>query len=231
VAFLAREERLKKVFSSGGDIHRRNASVIFKKAEASITGEERQLAKTLVHAANYGIGARKFAQIIGRGEEEARRLLNLYYVNYPSIKRWHIEVESELRRSRTLTTPMGRKRTFFERWGPDLIREAIAFVPQSVVSDIMNYGIIRCSKSMPREWELLMQNHDAVLFQVPSDTVPIHILKFIGHYFTIPIPFPEGEMVIPIEVKVGPNWGDLHKLTLEGEKGEGNGKKVQGLVA
>ncbi len=212
VAYIAKEERLKAVFAEGGDIHKRNASIIFTKPVEKVTGDERQLAKTLVHAANYGIGVRKFAQTIGTDENHAHQLLNLYHANYPRIKRWHAEVEEELRRSRTLTTPLGRKRMFFGRWGEDLVREAVAYVPQSTVGDVLNYGIVRCANSMPQGWTMVMQNHDAILMQVPNSTDLMHVVRFIKHYFEFPIIINDEYLTIPVDIKVGKSWGWMHKV-------------------
>jgi uracil-DNA glycosylase family 4 len=212
VAALAHETRLRSIFEEGGDIHKRNASVIFTKPTAMVSDGERQLAKTLVHAANYGIGVRKFAQTIQSSEDRARELLNLYHANYPRIRQWHIEVEDILRRTKTLTTPLGRKRTFFGRWSQDLIREAIAYVPQSTVSDILNLGIIRAFPNLPQGWEIVMQVHDSILMQVPKETDHLHIKKFIHHYFEFPFEVNREMLTIPVDIKVGASWGCLKKM-------------------
>jgi DNA polymerase-1 len=213
VAYLAREERLQNLFEDAKtDIHKRNASMVFSKRVEEVTQDERQLAKTLVHAANYGIGPRKFAKFVGVNEARARDLLNQYYSLYPSIKRWHMEVEATIGKSKIMRTPLGRARMFFGRWGPDLVREAIAYVPQSLVSDIINLGIIKAFPNLPPEWEILLQVHDSILMQVPTDADPEHIKRFIEHYFQIPIEINNRMMVIPIEIKVGKNWANTKKL-------------------
>ena len=213
VAFLAKDRKLQAVFShKEGDIHKYNAAMVFNKRLEDVTEEERTTAKSLVHASNYGIGARTFARIIGTPEGRARELLNQYYALYPRVKMWQREVEEELKRTRTLRTPLGRRRMFFGRWGPDLIREALAYIPQSTVSDILNQGIVRAANALPQDWEMLLQVHDSVLFQVPTNTEPIHILKYMEHFFQIPIKIHGVEFVIPIDIRVGENWGNLKKM-------------------
>lgn len=212
VAYLADEERLQAVFEQGGDIHKRNASLIFQKALEAVSEEERELGKRLVHAANYGIGVRKFAKTIGESEDKARQLLNTYYAIYPRIKRWHTMVQEELRKTRTLTTPLGRKRMFFGRWGDDLFRAAIAYVPQSTVGDLLNIGLINAHKNLPEDWEFVLQNHDAVLMQIPDYTPQIIIWKFIHRFFEIPLEINRKTFTIPVDIKIGPNWAKLKKL-------------------
>jgi DNA polymerase-1 len=112
VAALAGEDRLMRVFEEGEDVHRKNAAMIFQKAPQNISEDERYLGKMLVHAANYMIGPRKFAREAGVAENKARELLNTYYAMYPRIKRWHDEIKVQLGKTRTLNTPLGRKRMF-----------------------------------------------------------------------------------------------------------------------
>lgn len=212
VAYLAEEERLQIIFEQGGDVHKRNASIIFQKNSESVTEEERELGKRLVHAANYGIGARKFAKTIGKSEDKARELLNTYFAIYPRIKRWHTTVQEEIRKTRILTTPLGRKRIFFGRWSDDLLREAIAYVPQSTVGDILNLGLSNAFDNMPDQWRFILQNHDAVLFQVPKATPHMLIYKFVQHFFNIPIEINRKTLRIPVDIKVGLDWGHLKKL-------------------
>ena len=214
VAYLADEERLQAVFEQGGDIHKRNASLIFRKALEAVSDKERELGKRLVHAANYGIGVRKFAKTIGQSEDKARELLNTYFAIYPRIKRWHAEVQEQLRKTRILTTPLGRKRMFFGRMSDDLFREAIAYVPQSTVGDILNDGLVRASNNLPNEWCFILQNHDAVLMQVPDYTPPMQLYKFLHHYFERGIEVNRKMLTIPIDIKIGKRWGQLSKLEL-----------------
>ncbi len=218
VAYLAEEVRLQRVFEQGGDIHRRNAAMVYGKRQQDVTKDERQLAKALVHAANYGIGPRTFSKLIGATENRARELLNQYYALYPCIKIWHRSTEETLRKSRILRTPLGRARMFFGRWSSQLLRSAIAYVPQSTVGDLLNWGIIRCRDAMPPEWEILMQVHDSILMQVPKGTHPMHIHKFIKHYFEIPFRIGRETIKIPTDIQVGTTWANLKELDLDAQK-------------
>ena len=220
VAYIAGESRLQALFSNpNGDVHIRNAALIFGKRVEEVTGAERQLGKTLVHAANYGIGARTFGAHIGKSQNEAQQLLNQYHAMYPCIKLWHRQVEEQLRKTRTLRTPLGRARTFFNRWSPQLIKEAVAYVPQATVSDLLNHSLVRAWNALPQDWEILMQVHDSVLMQVPMDVDPLHLFKFITHFFEVHLDIAYGlfnsmHMVIPVDIKVGDNWGNLKKLEI-----------------
>lgn len=210
VAYLAEEERLIDLFAKGGDIHTQNAAWIYGKDSKTVTPEERDLAKRLVHASHYGIGGRTFGYHAGIPQSEAQTLLSKYFDTFPNIKAWQLRVQSRLGKSRTVTTPLGRKRTFFGRWGEQLFREAYAFVPQSVVGDVLNYAMIRLKRIHPPV-EFMLQIHDAFVIQVTRGYVDLWLPK-IEEAFNIPILINGRELVIPIDVKVGDNWDDMRKI-------------------
>lgn len=211
VAWLAEEDRLIKVFQDGGDIHRRNAAKIFRKPEGEITKQEREIAKRVVHASNYGMGPVTFAKNAGIAIPEAKRLLNAYFAEFPRIKLWHMSIERELKQSRTLITPLGRRRTFFNRWDESLKKEAYAFIPQSTVADILNMGLRRLYEKYRRtDNQLLLQIHDAVLMQVPCLEVQ-KVVTEVRETLSIPIMIHHKELIIPVDISVGENWQDLKK--------------------
>lgn len=212
VAYLSKETRLQDIFQSGGDVYTKNASMVFNKPLEKITESERDLGKRLVHAANYVIGVKKFAKTINKSEDKARELLNAYYAIYPRIKRWHTEVQEVLRKTRILETPLGRKRMFFGRWNDDLVRSGIAYVPQSTVGDVLDDGLCEATESMPEGWRNVLQNHDAVLMQVPDYTPPMHIYKFIHRFYERKLTINGQTFKIPVDIKIGKRWGSLKKL-------------------
>lgn len=207
VAYLANETRLIRVFETGGDIHRKNAANIFGVKEEEVTDEQRQLAKKAVHASNYGMGPRTFAKQVGISETEAKRLLNRYFAAYPGIRNWQIGVGSELQRKRSMTTPLGRKRVFFGRWGDSLSKEGYAFVPQSTVADLVNQALIELDQE---GYEILLQVHDALVVQIRTEALNEGVER-IRKALTRPIEIRGKFLTIPVDVKVGMNWEDLEK--------------------
>lgn len=212
VAYLANEPRMIQAFNEGADIHKRIAAMIFRKSERDITKQERQLGKKIGHASNYGMGVDRFRQVcweemhINLTREEAKRLQNQYFDAFPRIRMWQLEVQEQLNRTRTLTNPFGRKRYFFERWGPDLFKEAYAHGPQSTIVDVMNIGIIRLDEA---GHDLLLQVHDSTNgnkhVDIPMESFAEKLKDCLEFEFKI----NGHNVVIPIEIAVGPNWADL----------------------
>jgi len=220
VAYIAQDKMLMDVFDEGGDVHTRNACMVFGKSRLEITKKERNLAKSLVHAANYGIGARTFGAMIGKTTSEAQDLLNQYFAMYPRIKIWHRDVEYELGKTRMLSNPFGRKRAFMNRWSKDLIREAMAFVPQSTVGDLLNKALVQVYNHLPDEWNILLQVHDSIVLQVPQTVVPQQLWKFLYTYMTVPIKIDNNVLKIPITIKCGKDWGTLKEIENIATKGD-----------
>lgn len=214
VAYIGGDARLISVFETGGDIHRKNASAIFRVPEDQVTFEQRYLAKRVVHASNYGMGARTFAKEAGIPEREADKLLKQYFATYPRIKLWQQETADVLRRTRVLTTPFGRKRTFFNRWDDSLIKEGLAYVPQSTVADLVNLAIIRLHERLRGrdDIRLLLQVHDSIVAEAREETLE-EAVRMIREEMLIPLTIKGRTFTIPVDVKVGPNWEDVHPLT------------------
>jgi uracil-DNA glycosylase family 4 len=214
VAWLAQEDRLIQVFRDGGDIHSRNAAKIFRKAEVDVTASEREIAKRVIHASNYGMGPITFSRQAGVKVVEAKRLLNAYFAEFPRIKLWHMSIDNQLRNTRTLVTPLGRRRTFFNRWDESLKKEAYAYIPQSTVADLLNMGLRRLyARYLGTDVEVLLQIHDAVLLQVPIKKVS-EIAQEVKNILTIPLTINHREMVIPVDISTGNTWNDLKKITV-----------------
>jgi DNA polymerase-1 len=211
VAYLSGEEKLIELFEGGGDVHKQVAAWIYSKDVCQVEGQERELAKRLVHASNYGIGPRTFAHHAGIKEGEARVLLQRYFDTFPKIKEWHLRTQASLSKSKTLVTPMGRKRHFYGRWGDQLFREVYAYVPQSTVADVLNLAMIRFN-CMSVDEQIMLQIHDAFVIQTPKDKVESSIGKLRGA-FCITVTINSYEFVIPVGIKVGNNWDNMKKVS------------------
>lgn len=199
VAWLAREERMKEAFKSGVDIHQFNADNL------KMT---RKMAKTYTHGWDYG----------RKKEPEAREK---YFIIYPGILRWQKEIRLELMKSKSLTNSFGRKRIFFGRlqykWEGgkvvdleenDTVREAYAYNPQSTLVDDLNRGLIELFYKGEPKIQILHQGHDSVLGQVEENEVG-WATKLMKECLVKPFICGGDKLTIPIEIKVGKNWGEM----------------------
>jgi len=214
VAYLAEENRMIDVFVNGEDIHQLTADSLpfgfmpSGSAYENVPNPRRLFAKKHVHAFNYGEGELTFARRARIERKVAGMIRDKYFDKFPRIKAWHMKTQAMLGKSRTMTTPMGRRRTFFGLWGEQLFREAYAFVPQATVADINNLALIRLG-----EEECLLTTHDEIVVQCKDNREDIEgTIARIREAFNIPILVNGRELLIPIELKIGKNWDEMEKI-------------------
>jgi uracil-DNA glycosylase family 4 len=182
-----------EAFERGIDLHRMTASVITNKPYNEISDEagssplgdgrqsERYWGKKGNHAVNYDVRYKKFALVNELKETESKDVLERIHRGYPQIRNgYHIIIQNMIKKDRTVTNLMGRRRLFL---GPvfqnaftpksaceDTFREGYAHLPQSTTADKINeHGLefIYYNQQWFRPIELLAQIHDAIVFQVP----------------------------------------------------------------
>lgn len=167
VAWEANCPSLKEIFNDPGrDLHNEHTEIIFGR----YTGEgdpNRHRAKTFVHAANYAVTARTLAATLGITVHEAERLLTRYFGERPEVKDWHEAVGIQLQSHRFVENVFGYRRFYFDRI-EDLLKEALAWIPQSTVAIAVNLGIKAVERKLT--WaEFLLQVHDSAVHQFPTD--------------------------------------------------------------
>lgn len=187
----------------------------------------RDMSKRGGHACNYMAKPWTISRHLKIPVDVAEAFQSTYFGTFPGIPEYHRRCARELMATRKLITALGRERIFFGR--PDdetVIREAVAYRPQSTVADILNRALIKLWR-LERELgiELLLQVHDAILYQYPEH-LEDEIVPHIEQLCTFPIVIRDREMTIPVETKVGYMWyDDRDEKKLEGrlEKWSRNG--------
>jgi DNA polymerase-1 len=172
----------------------------------------RDLAKRLGHGTNYYGTPRTMALHTKVAVPIIESFQARYFRAFKAIPEWHKWVESELRRTAQLTTPFGRRRSFFGRIpDQDTLRKAIAYSPQSMTADEINLGMLKLWQ-LPHI-QLLVQVHDSILFQYPEE-LEDEIIPRAEKALTIEIPLlHDRTFSVPVESKVGWNWGDWDPST------------------
>lgn len=183
----------------------------------------REANKRFGHASNYRGSPYGIAQAVGVPVHVIEGFQRRYFGAFPGIPLYHDWVKRQLLEKQYLDTPLGRRRWFFSRPTEDsTLREAIAFVPQSTVGELLNlimWKVWRRSLLPPRDprylkIQLLLQNHDAFAFQLP-DAIFTSLLEHTIHEVNLefehtPIPLVRGDerrdLVIPGEFITGFNW-------------------------
>ncbi len=174
LAVLSGDEVMLKIFKKGLDPHKQTAQAIFQKS--NISGEERQIAKTLNYGTIYGGGANMvLSQLTDLTEEEAREFLYRFYSTYPGLKGWQREVSegAPVKRIDGVAYKISRSALGRIRYVNPDHRNALINTPiQATGSDLQKIVLGRLYKELANpkysEFKLVNAVHDSVLIEVPD---------------------------------------------------------------
>jgi hypothetical protein len=189
---------------------------------------ERDVSKQTVHANNYGMGKRKFGLITGLPERYAQMVQEIYFGLFPEIRTgYQAWIDSCLRRNRTITLPQGWPIKFYDIFSPDLQRSAYSLFAQSTVGLLITKTLVDVSAHFSKAqgrmesarrtptairgdgFDTRLQIHDALGISCPNDDLSInYVCSALKHYGEQTISVRGEPLVIPMDFKVGPNWGD-----------------------
>ena len=192
------------------DVHKLTASIMFEIPYEEVTKDIRKIGKTLRHACSYSAGPQVVADQLGIELKEAKDLLALYHKANPLLKVWYNSIQNELRTTRCLTTPLGRKHRFLDVWGDSLFRSAYSFKPQSTVGDFLNESMRLFYDRYGDQYDIMMQLHDAMYVQCADNKEDVRLLKErMRECMVRPITIGFETFVIEVDFKTGYCWGEL----------------------
>ena len=173
--------------STGYFMVRRNAKI-------SVTGNT-----------NYVGSARTIAGHLGRGVHEIDRAQKIWFGAHPGIKKVHTRVEDQVKRFRFVENRFGYRWYIFDRTD-EILPEAVAWIPQSTVSIVINKIWHKLYTELP-EVQVLLQVHDSLAGQYPSHR-KAHCLAEMKRLSSILIPYDD-PLIIPTGINTSPiSWGD-----------------------
>jgi len=198
------------------DIHKWAASPIFGVSEDSVTKKMRDVGKISNHSGNYCAGpgvivatALKW-NVPGIDYQLAKKIIDAKKKMMPGLVKWWKSVEKTIRQTRTLTTCLGRRRYFFGRTDDNtVIRDAVAFEPQSTIGDVCNIIFGSLHKLLDRPSIPILQVHDECVVECPDSEIE-HVIKTMKEVSQIPLFLNKDldPLIIPLDISVGKNWKD-----------------------
>jgi len=178
----------------------------------------RDMSKRGGHASNYYGSAWSLSVNLKIAIKAAEEFQDLYFGRFPGIRHWHAYIQEQLQHYGFLVTPLGRKRAFFGRLRDDsTLREAIAYLPQSLIVDIVNIGLLRIWRKFEidgrgKRLHLYSHQHDGIVFGFREDDD--QVCHEVEELMRVPVEVNDRILVIPVETKVGYCWNSdfLDKL-------------------
>lgn len=175
------------------------------------------LYKQTCHSANYDIKTPTFIfNVLQKSDgkvvlskREGDLFLGTYRTLFSELAPWHIEIQEQIRETRTLYNLQGFPRYFGGPFSEKLYKEAYAHIPQSTVATITNEAYVEAQDWLDHEredWDLLPQKHDSILCQCPVDEALI-CGKWLKSLVERPLQNNRGEQLrMKADISTGFNW-------------------------
>jgi DNA polymerase-1 len=215
IAALSDDKSMIQAFSKGVDIHTATASKVFKTPVEDITREQRSQAKAVNFGIIYGQSAFGLAQNLNISRKEAKGIIDSYFEEYPTIKKYMENVVAAAREQGYVKTVLDRRRYLPDINSTNAIvrgyaeRNAINAPIQGSAADVIKLAMVAVQKEMfARELnsKMILQVHDELVFDVHTDEKGI-LEKIVKESM-------EGalKLSVPLEVeyKIAGNWLDAH---------------------
>jgi len=204
------------------DAHRALASDMFhveydkvptSDRESDGTPTIRYIAKRCRHGLNYRMQAAKLAEVTGQTITQATENYNIYHRTTPELKQWWDDTVQEVRDTRELWSPLGRRLKFLGRLDETSLDAVIAFRPQSTIGDLVARCIyqIEDHPKWPHDARICLNIHDALIALVPKNKAHI-CLKIMKQVAEQPIMVNGMPLIIPADLKLSrPDERGIHR--------------------
>jgi DNA polymerase-1 len=178
LAHLADDPAFVEAFRAGRDVHRDTAALIFGVPSDQVSPAMRAQAKTVNFATIYGQGPAALARQLGISVAQARDFIRNYFERFPSIRAY---LDAQVERAREegyVETLFGRRRYIPElnSKNPNIRgfgeRVATNSPIQGTAADLIKLAMINIHRRLARSSggaRMILQVHDELLFEVPSD--------------------------------------------------------------
>lgn len=214
-ASFANDATMIDAFRTGRDIHTTTAARVFKVPVEKVDPNMRRKAKEVNFGILYGSTAFGLAQNLGISRSEAAEIINSYFEEFPSIKRYMDDAINKARELHYVETILGRRRYLRDINSRNITtrgfaeRNAINAPIQGSAADIIKIAMIHIQDWMEKEnlkSRMIMQVHDELVFDVHKDEVDL-MKENVIHLMKSAV-----SMEVPMEVEagVGNNWLEAH---------------------
>jgi DNA polymerase-1 len=220
IALFAGDIPLIEAYATGADVHRLNAAILFEKPPAEVTKKERNLAKTLVYAMNYGadpknIWERLRADGLMVSVEFVQTVHKRWYQAHPALKRWQDKMLEQGRRQMYLELPLsGWRIQYFGDPKELLVTDTSNHPIQGTGANIMDPAFVAVSREVgfAKNRRILAHVHDEIVLNTDTPYQDALILEKYMHQVH---EINGHKMEFPIEFKVGTNWRDCKDAAIQ----------------
>jgi DNA polymerase-1 len=217
LAHFSGDARLCEAFARDEDIHARVAGQVNGVPLEGVTPEMRRAAKAVNFGVVYGQSPFGLARALGIDQEEAAKFINSYFEGYPGIEEFLGEVLANCRKNGYVTTILGRRRAISGvREGAGRQRNlaertAVNTVIQGSAADLIKLAMVAIHRRLRREGlpaKMLLQIHDELIFEVPSD----QLHQLAGLVTEEMVGVQALNVPLKVDIKAGPTWAAAEEV-------------------
>jgi DNA polymerase-1 len=213
LAHVSGEPVLREAFERGDDIHTATAAEVLGKEPATLTKDERNVAKMVNFGIIYGISAFGLSENLEIPREEAQAYIDTYLARFPRVQEFIARTIAQAGADGYVTTLLGRRRPIPELRASNRAtrslgeRLAVNTVMQGTAADVIKVAMVRIHERLRAEGRsarLVLQVHDELLLEVPEPEVSaareLVRAEMTGAY---PLDPP-----LAVDVGVGDDWAE-----------------------
>lgn len=214
-AAFAKDKTMMEAFKTGRDIHTTTAARVFNVPVDEVDPNMRRKAKEVNFGILYGSTAFGLAQNLGISRSEAAEIINSYFNEFPSIKRYMDESINKAREFQYVETILGRRRYLRDINSRNITtrgfaeRNAINAPIQGSAADIIKIAMVNIQRWISKEKlrsRMIMQVHDELIFDVhknEADVVKENVISLMKNAVELEVP-------MEVEAGIGNNWLEAH---------------------
>jgi DNA polymerase-1 len=180
LAHVSGEPKLREAFARGEDIHAATAAEVLGKDQATLTKDERNIAKMVNFGIIYGISAFGLSENLEIPREEAQEYIDAYLARFPMVQDFIQRTIEQAGRDGYVTTLFGRRRPVPEIRASNRQtrslgeRLAVNSVMQGTAADIIKVAMVSIHDRLRDEGrasQIVLQVHVELLVEAPDAEV------------------------------------------------------------
>jgi DNA polymerase-1 len=211
LAHVSGEPRLREAFERGEDIHTATAAEVLGKDPATLTKDERNIAKMVNFGIIYGISAFGLSENLEIPRDEAQQYIDTYLARFPLVQDFIQRTIEQASQDGYVTTLLGRRRPVPEIRASNRQtralgeRLAVNSVMQGTAADVIKVAMVNIHNRLRDEGrasQLVLQVHDELLVEAPDAEVST-IKELVRAEMCSAYPL---DPPLAVDVGAGDNW-------------------------
>jgi DNA polymerase-1 len=215
IAALSEDPNMIEAFQQGHDIHAATAAKVFHTTIDEVTRDQRSAAKAVNFGIIYGQSAFGLAQNLSISRTEAKGIIDAYFEQYSTIKKYMDHVIAQARELGYVETIMKRRRYLPDINSANAVvrgyaeRNAVNAPIQGSAADIIKMAMIAVERAMKKAQvrsKMILQVHDELVFDVHHSEESLMqelVKKAMEEAIQLAVP-------MEVELKLAPNWLEAH---------------------